>query len=50
MHARVQWKVHRRNVIIIVAHFAYATEGRGEREGLKERARIGRGARGTGEE
>jgi len=48
MHARVQWKVHRRNVIIIVARFAYATdgrgrgrgwlphEGRGEREGLKE--------------
>lgn len=25
MHARVQWKVHRRNVIIIVARFAYVT-------------------------
>lgn len=29
---RVQWKVHRRNVIIIVARFAYVTsEGKGER-------------------
>lgn len=29
---RVQWKVHRRNVIIIVARFAYVTSGGEEEE------------------
>lgn len=46
MHACVQWKVHRRNVIIIVARFAYATgmavvPGRDKRGELKEGGSVG---------
>lgn len=43
MHARVQWKVHRRNVIIIVARFAYVTGWRPN--GVETRERVGRSAR-----
>lgn len=46
MHTRVQWKLHRRNVIIIVARFAYVWPGDGrsadeERAGWPERSNTG---------
>jgi len=48
MHTRVQWKVHRRNVIIIVARFAYVWPGDGRSQneewaGWPERLNTGGG-------
>lgn len=48
MHTRVQWKVHRRNVIIIVARFAYVWPGDGRFQTRRER--VGRSVWTRGEE